>query len=465
MKQVIFSKYSNDRSAAFQIRTDILKDENGVLSVTKSAMTDAAKAHIDNNEICFGLLTDSFAGTQFVACPCKRMDERTLLFDFLTGKQMDALLDEALEKHDMDTFWKYLSDYKMQMNALARADFEKTAEFTEVFGDCEIPADAKALPVANVDQIFQNIKIEDENWFVYDYEWTFPFLVPVGYIFYRAALFYGQFDRKSFLESRGIDLFAFFDINEEQKDVYQKMEEHLQAYIHNGYTRLWEMYEIIEPDNFDTIGIVIEEKKRRHVREIVVRRNYFDKTATQEVVKAVRKEDGHSILELPVSADIETLNMTLGDDIGMVRFYNVSLLHKNGEILVANKPFLCSGSMIYPDVYQFSDDLLNLYFNELPDEAVLHIEYQMEFGNKELLDMEEKVFCENKQKMQEEIDTLQEKINALRDEVRRQYEENEGLKAQAERYLNDYNTVINSVAWKSTGPLRKVADKMKGKRE
>ena len=63
------------------------------------------------------------------------------------------------------------------------------------------------------------------------------------------------------------------------------------------------------------------------------------------------------------------------------------------------------------------------------------------------------------------FDTLQEKINALRDEVRRQYEENEGLKAQAERYLNDYNTVINSVAWKSTGPLRKVADKMKGKRE
>lgn len=465
MKQVVFSKYSNDRSVAFQIRTDILKDENGVFSVTKSAMTDAAKVHIDNNETCSKLLAAAFVGTKFVACPCKKLDERTLLFDFLNGKQMDTLLDETLEKNDLDAFWKYLSDYKKQMAVLAKADFEKTPEFIRVFGDCEILADAKALPVANVDQIFQNIKIEDENWFVYDYEWTFPFLVPVGYIFYRAALFYGQFDRKSFLESRGIDLFAFFDINEEQKDVYQKMEEHLQAYIHNGYTRLWEMYEIIEPDNFDTIGIVIEEKKRRHVREIVVRRNYFDKTATQEVVKAVRKEDGHSILELPVSADIETLNMTLGDDIGMVRFYNVSLLHKNGEILVANKPFLCSGSMIYPDVYQFSDDLLNLYFNELPDEAVLHIEYQMEFGNKELLDMEEKVFCENKQKMQEEIDTLQEKINALRDEVRRQYEENEGLKAQAERYLNDYNTVINSVAWKSTGPLRKVADKMKGKRE
>lgn len=458
MKQVIFSKYSNDRSAAFQIRTDILKDENGVLSVTKSAMTDAAKAHIDNNEICFGLLTDSFAGTQFVACPCKRMDERTLLFDFLTGKQMDALLDEALEKHDMDTFWKYLSDYKMQMNALARADFEKTAEFTEVFGDCEIPADAKALPVANVDQIFQNIKIEDGNWFVYDYEWTFRFPVPVGYIFYRAALFYGQFDRKSDLERKGIDLFSFFDISENEMVVYQRMEESLQSYILSGYTRLWEMYEIIKPDNYDTIAVVAEEKKRRYIRMVTVRRNYFDKSATQEEIKAMMKEDGHSVLEIPVSADIETLNMTLGKDTGMVRFYNVSLRDANDRVIVADKAFLCNGNMIRPDVYQFADDLPNLYFNELPDDGILHIEYKMEFGNKDLLDMAEKQLHESEQKMQEEI-------AALRDVIRKIQEENEGLKAQSEQYLKDYNTVINSAAWKSTKPLRKVADMMKGKSE
>lgn len=458
MKQVVFSKYSNDRSAAFQIRTDILKDENGTFSVAKTAMTDEAKAHIDNNEICSGLLTDSFAGTKFVACPCYRPDDRTLLFDFLHGKQMDALLDDALEKHDMDTFWKYLSDYKMQMNALARADFENTPGFTEVFGDCEIPTDAKALPVANVDQIFQNIKIEDENWYVYDYEWTFRFPVPAGYIFYRAALFYGQFDRKSDLERKGVDLFSFFDISENEMDVYQRMEESLQSYILSGYTRLWEMYEIIKPDNYDTIAAVAEEKKRRYIRLVTVRRNYFDKTAVEKEVDAVRKEDGHSVLEIPVSADIETLNMTLGKDTGMVRFYNVSLLDADNRVITANKAFLCNGGMIRPDVYQFTDDLPNLYFNELPDDAILHIEYQVGFGKKDLLDMAEEQLHESEQKMLEEID-------ALRDEIRKMREENEGLKAQSEQYLKDYNTVINSAAWKSTKPLRKVADMMKGKSE
>ena len=170
------------------------------------------------------------------------------------------------------------------------------------------------------------------------------------------------------------------------------------------------------------------------------------------------KEDGHSVLEIPVSSDIETLNMTMGKDTGMVRFYNVSLRDANDRIIVANKAFLCNGNMIRPDVYQFADDLPNLYFNELPDDAILHIEYQVGFGKKDLLDMAEEQLHESEQKMQEEID-------ALRDVIRKIQEENEGLKAQSEQYLKDYNTVINSAAWKSTKPLRKVADMMKGKSE
>ena len=439
MKRVIFSKYSNERSAAFQIRTDILKDDQGKLSVTKSAMTEKAKAHIAHNELCAKQLADSFAGTCFVVCPCERINEETLEFSFLTGMQLDEMLDEALERQDEDAFFALLTVYKKEMQKLATASSEKTSEMT--------------VQVANVDQIFQNIKVQDDKWYVYDYEWTFERPVPLGFIFYRAALFYSQFERRSYLERKGIDLFDFFGIDEAQKDRYREMEEQLQHYILGEYTRLWELYEIIHPENYDTIELVNEEKKRRHIGQVTVRKTYADRPATEEKVEAFVKTDDNGecvrILNVPVSSDIETLNMTLGNSTGMVHFISIDLWDKDNRVLLNNKPFLCNGTLSGEDYYEFSDDLPNLYFNELPDAAILHIEYQIGFGKDDLLGMTGK-------RLRDTEDRMQRRIRELEQELQKTKELNGILEA-------DYNTVVQSAAWKSTKPIRKLADIMKGK--
>lgn len=441
MRQVLFSKYSNDRSVAFQIRTDIIRNENGMLTVEKSAMTSEARTHIAHNEMCAQMLAESYEGTRFVACPCKRINEDTLAFEFLSGKQMDEMLDEALDKCDEASFYELLTIYKKEMEKLAVVTIEGS--------------DERALPVANVDQIFQNIKIKDDKWYVYDYEWTFEKVVPLGYIFYRAVVFYGQFDRKADLKRRGIDLFDFFSISEEEKIRYQKMEKQLQGYIQDGYTRLWEIYEIIHPDNFDTIVLVEEEKKRRHPEQVTVRRNYFRQPADEERIEPCAKED-RNVLDIGVSAEIETLNISLGNETGMVQMLDVSLRDIAGNILMENKPFLSNGLMVKANLYQFIDDIPNLYFNELPDKAVLHIEYNIGFGKKSLLTLTEKQLDAMEESTQERIQELEMKLERVR-------EQNALLKAEAERSINDYNTVVQSFAWRSTKPIRKMADIVKGK--
>lgn len=498
MKKVVFSKYSNERSVSFQIRTDILKDPDGTLTVAKVATTQEAIAHIAHNELCAKKLQESYADTKFYACPCKRVDEKTLEFDYLKGDQLDYLLDETLRNDDKEAFFELVTDYKEQMEKLACANFNVFdtnrkdsqngdgqngdgqngdgqdsdtqdnggwGQFKKVFGAhtaddkfLAILSGTKALTISNIDQIFQNIKIDGDKWFVYDYEWTFDFYVPVKYVFYRAALFYGEFDRKSYLESKAINLFDFFAITEDERQVFAEMENALQAYILGTHTRLWEMYEIIAPDNFDSIALANDEKRRRNVRKVVVRRNYADGKIAEVTMDASMDADGKSIVDIPVSSDVQTLNVVVGNDTCEVHFFNVSLCTSDGEILMADKPFLTSGNLVRPNCYQFGDGPANMFLNELPDDAILHIEYEVGFGRTDLMEMKEAQLTETETRLQAEID-------ALREENARLAIENEGLRTQATQYLSDYNTVVNSAAWKSTKPLRAMADMVKGKKE
>ena len=154
-------------------------------------------------------------------------------------------------------------------------------------------------------------------------------------------------------------------------------------------------------------------------------------------------------MNVPVSSDIETLNMTLGNSTGIVHFISIDLWDKDNRVLLNNKPFLCNGTLSGEDYYEFSDDLPNLYFNELPDEAILHIEYQIGFGKDDLLGMTGK-------RLRDTEDRMQRRIRELEQELQKTKALNGILEA-------DYNTVVQSAAWKSTKPIRKLADIMKGK--
>ena len=102
----------------------------------------------------------------------------------------DAIESEFLEgqhitEADAATFIEAVKKAYMK-NA---KEFETSPEFEEVFGQVSMPRGVLASKYLDVDLIFDNIIKTDKGWQIIDYEWTFDFLVPINYVFYRASKF------------------------------------------------------------------------------------------------------------------------------------------------------------------------------------------------------------------------------------------------------------------------------------
>ena len=80
----------------------------------------------------------------------EKTNDSTLRFEYLKGETLEELLDDALFANDRYTFVFLVDEYKDYIRYNAQK------------------------PVSDYDLIFQNIIVQDGNWTVIDYEWTYP---------------------------------------------------------------------------------------------------------------------------------------------------------------------------------------------------------------------------------------------------------------------------------------------------
>lgn len=149
-----YSKFSNDRAEAFQIRTDLYAEEDGGLTVEKHPLTEAAEEHVENISTACQKLQDRFSGSGLEVAPCVLTEgdgaERVCArLAYVEGQTLEKLLDACLERDDFEGF---------------HALFDQYLTFLQYRSD---------LPVVDYDLIFGNILVNGENWTVIDYEWTF----------------------------------------------------------------------------------------------------------------------------------------------------------------------------------------------------------------------------------------------------------------------------------------------------
>ena len=172
-----YIKYSTDRDEKYGICTTIAEDENG-LFVTKRAMGESAKEHIENVYKAYQSLSERFEGSSLKFNRVEKTNDFTLRFEYLKGETLEELLDDALFADDRYTFVFLVDEYKDYI----RYNAEK--------------------PVSDYDLIFQNIIVQDGNWTVIDYEWTYPESIDPEEIIKRAFWCYlqGNPARKKALE-------------------------------------------------------------------------------------------------------------------------------------------------------------------------------------------------------------------------------------------------------------------------
>ena len=169
----IYSKYSNDRVDEFKIRTDIAIDRMGRKVIKKFPLTEAAKEHVFGIRDAYLNLLEKFRGGDLEINDCQINEaEGCAIFSFVNGVPLSSLLDECIDKDDMDGFNALLNEYIKRIGY--REDY----------------------PVSDYDLIFSNIMVNGPIWTIIDYEWTYGKCIPVKEQVWRALYCYKLEDRK-----------------------------------------------------------------------------------------------------------------------------------------------------------------------------------------------------------------------------------------------------------------------------
>ena len=169
----IYSKYSNDRVDEFKIRTDIAIDRTGRKVIRKFPLTEAAREHVYGIRDAYLGLVEKFRGGDMEINDCQ-IDEQKgcAVFSFVNGVPLASLLDECIDRDDMEGFEALLREY------IRRISFRED------------------YPVSDYDLIFSNVMVNGPIWSIIDYEWTYGKCIPVKELVWRALYCYRLEDRK-----------------------------------------------------------------------------------------------------------------------------------------------------------------------------------------------------------------------------------------------------------------------------
>ena len=300
--RTVFAKFSNERADDLSIRTDIVSDGTGGpghLFVRKAPAGRRAAAHVRGMETIFRRLGESCKGSRFTPNRL-RMEGENAVFEYLEGETLEAVFDRTY-LHDAGKTAEAFRTYFAELDRLGDGPFVMTNEFRRVFGDVHLPEGLPGTTAADIDMVLNNIIVtDDRNWHIIDYEWTFLFSVPVGFIKWRALHYYIEGNTKRFF-LRDADLLSGCGFTEAELAAYENMERAFQSYIEGGRVPIRELYADISEGAADLNAILKRMSGQRDGEDTA--RLYPDTGSgfSEETAVTYRPEGGRIRIACPVS--------------------------------------------------------------------------------------------------------------------------------------------------------------------
>lgn len=218
-----YAKYSNDRAPEYRIRTEICRDAKGNATVKKHPLCKEAEEHVRGMEVACRNLEERYEGGNLAINRCTLHEsngEVWASFEFLEGRLLSEMLDECLEKDDIEGF-----------HALFRQYVERTGY-------------NQTVPVADFDLIFGNIIVQGDTWTIIDYEWTFGKEVDIKELAFRAIYCYLLEDEKR--NKLNLDLILEeLGITEEDAAYYREQEMDFQKFVTGQHCSMSEIRNLI----------------------------------------------------------------------------------------------------------------------------------------------------------------------------------------------------------------------------
>lgn len=206
---VKYAKFSNDRAGQYQIRTEILREEDGQWQVRKYPLTKSAEDHVRGMELAYRSLAERYRGSDLKVNRCELTEEGDTVyagFPFEKGVTLAELMDRCLEKEDEEGFYRLFEEYIRRVGH------------------------KEEFPAADFDLIFANILADGDQWTLIDYEWTFGKAIETKELAFRAVYCYLLEDeRRNRLQlDRILDRLK---ISQKDAETYREQEMEFQKFV------------------------------------------------------------------------------------------------------------------------------------------------------------------------------------------------------------------------------------------
>lgn len=320
----IYSKITKERQKQFQIETYITQDGDEK-QVVKKALTPECIEHIQGMQGYY----EKHRSANFL-CPSRMISEKEVAFEFLQGKSLCNEMLEALAQRAEAKFISYLRIYDeiiRQNVQVVKGPFMAENGFEEIFGNVAFEDEIEYATGLNIDMAFDNI-IRDESdgsYKIIDYEWVFPFNIPIKFVIYRAVLAF--YTRNASAMKDIIDLeeiYGCFDITDSETIVFDHMNEAFNAYVYGGQ------------DGYNS-SVIAYKKEVYDVKKLLPEENLFLQVFLNDGTKYL---EGRAITNHVIGKKVKMdIPLEFAQKVSEIRVdpLNVSCVLKNLQVKVVTK--------------------------------------------------------------------------------------------------------------------------------
>lgn len=338
-----YVKYSNDRAEGYALRTEIADTPKGRV-VKKLPLNEEAREHVKGMKRSCELLKKRYAGSGLFINPCELSEDGGYAqFPFEKGVTLEALLDECLERNDMDEFYRLFDRYY------------------------ELIAYGEGQPVTDYDLIFANILVDGDKWTVIDYEWTVEEKIPASEVAFRAVYCYVLEEEKR--NRLDLDLIiSKLGITQHEAEDYREKEGQFQKKVTGKRKSMGEIRASLGTYSVDPKMLM-----ERHLKKILDQRIqiYYDRgNGFSEADSCYMPDiyvDEHRIeAEIPFDGNVRALRLDPADRSCIVKFTELCL---NGAAVPLQKKYVeTNGKTIKNGCYVFDtqDPNILVKVSELP---------------------------------------------------------------------------------------------------
>ncbi len=353
---VEFVRFSNERAEEYSIST-VMCEEEGKRVVKKYPLDIKAYSHVEELFNTYISLSKKYEGSELKVCPCRIEKEEGVpvaVFDYIQGKTLTEMLDARVKSGDMNGFNKLVLEFNRKIDYNADKN------------------------INDLDLVFSNVLINDDNWTIIDYEWIKKEPMDAKYQTYRALYCYSQ-ENEAREKVDFSECFKELGITSSDIEEYTRQEVEFHKMVQDSHFSLAQMREeigcdIIRPEKFLGAGAAIEKIERVQI--------YTDKGQgysedNSYFVKKAKYEGGKLSFSIDFPGDV--INLRIDPMMGAGAIFIDSLLINGKPLPSFGKKYLeCNGRKLRGDmsgyIFETNDPNMNIHLAKLELMSENHLE-------------------------------------------------------------------------------------------